>query len=354
MNCPQCGTHNEDTARFCSHCGAPLSPAQQAAPVPARPPMSAPVSDKKKIMNIIGLIAASLLAIGFFLPWINYGQLRQFSFSERLPNINGIFVLDKLLGENLSSEGIAPIILMVILLVSIPVFSIAYIVQKITTNTPSVKWQTWFTSMAVFLPMLIASIMLFMGSKTGYLMMFGGAGLGIGVILMIIGALFLFGEAFFRVIEKTDQKTLPGAWIKASIAGLLTAVLHYVLIELTKNKDDGDFMLNVYTIFTVAILGIGYNIAIYIHKKQDLNGKLSFSRCIGFSLIYGLVAGIGWYLVILMQTPMNEAPGGVIMALIAFDVLLAFIFGALYALNAKLIHTETMPEPLDKDFLEEK
>lgn len=353
MNCPQCGTHNEDTARFCSNCGTPLSPVQQATPVPPRPPVSAPVSDKKKTINIISIIAAGLLAIGFFLPWINYGELRQFSYGVHLPNINGLFVLDKLLGENLSNEAIVPIILMVILLVSIPVCSIAYIIQKIMPKAPSVKWQTWFTSMAVFLPMLMASVLLFVRSKAGYVMLFGGAGLGVGVILMIIGALFLFGEAFFRVIEKTDQKTLPAAWIKASIAGLITAGLHYLLIELTKKNEESDIMVNIYTVFTVAVLAIGVNIALFIHKKQDLNGKLSFSRCIGFSLIYGLVAGIGWYLVILMQTPMNEAPGGVIMALIAFDVLLAFVFGALYALNAKLTPTEAIAAPLDKDFLKE-
>ena len=42
MICSNCGTPNDDTAKFCSSCGSPLSAPQQQTPPPAAPPAAPP------------------------------------------------------------------------------------------------------------------------------------------------------------------------------------------------------------------------------------------------------------------------------------------------------------------------
>lgn len=42
MICSKCGTPNDDTAKFCSSCGSPLSAPQQQTPPPAAPPAAPP------------------------------------------------------------------------------------------------------------------------------------------------------------------------------------------------------------------------------------------------------------------------------------------------------------------------
>lgn len=354
MICLQCGTSNDNAAKFCSSCGFALSQAQQ----PSRP-ASSPVpgyssASTGNALNIIGIVAAGIMALGFFLPWFNTRRYRGFDYDgEGIPAINGIYILKKILGSDMNGEAIVLIVLLVVLLISIPAFSIVYIIQKLKSNAVSVKLQTLSASMAGFLPLLLATILLFLGSSTGYIMMFGGANLGIGAIFMIIGAVFLFGEVLYLIMQKNDSKTLARAWAKAAIAGIITAALHYGMIEIAKSSNNENGMLNIYTLFTMAVLAIGFNVAVNIHKSQDLGGKLSFVRCIGFSLIYGLVTGIGCYLVLLTQVPGSEQiPGGSIMVLVALNTLFSFIFGAFRALSLPDIkNRDAMPEPLDNEFL---
>lgn len=356
MICLQCGTPNDDAAKTCSSCGTVLPQAPQASP-----PLSSPVAKKvlpdstRNALNIIGMIAAGLLVLGFFLPWINTGRLRGFS-RGLIPDINGIYFLKQIFGSDMSGDAIVPVILFLVLLISIPVFSVVYIIQKIKPNTTSVKLQTLAVALAGFLPLLFASIIIFMGSGNGLLMLFGRINLGVGAILMIIGAILLFGEVIYLVAQKNDSNTLGKAWVIAAIAGIISAALHYGMIEIAKTSDDGEGMLNIYTLFTLAVLAIGFNVGVNIHKSQDPGGKLGFTRCIAFSLMYGIVTGLGCYLVLLIQVPRSEEiPFGAAMILITFNTLFAFIFGAIRALSSPGIRTaETTPDTLSSDFLDNK
>ena len=83
MYCGRCGTNNEDNARFCSECGADLSPVNPAAvpvqqvqpvqpiqPSPAVVPIAPTHSTKTNVMCIVGFFGAlsSIVMMGATSP----------------------------------------------------------------------------------------------------------------------------------------------------------------------------------------------------------------------------------------------------------------------------------------------
>ena len=83
MHCGRCGTLNEDNARFCSECGADLSPVNPAAvpvqpvqpsqpiqPVPAVVPITPAYTNKKNVLCCVGFYGAlaSIVLLGTTAP----------------------------------------------------------------------------------------------------------------------------------------------------------------------------------------------------------------------------------------------------------------------------------------------
>lgn len=77
MNCPNCGTLNADTSRFCMQCG------NQLPQVPQRPTGSAglfempqdPIGQAATIGGIAGIAGGGITILGWLLPWFNLGRL---------------------------------------------------------------------------------------------------------------------------------------------------------------------------------------------------------------------------------------------------------------------------------------
>jgi hypothetical protein len=74
MFCPNCGTQNRDTSRFCMKCGTALATITTATPGPAPIPVPRPYASATpnwQPVGWIGLASAALTIIGFFLPWLS-------------------------------------------------------------------------------------------------------------------------------------------------------------------------------------------------------------------------------------------------------------------------------------------
>ena len=81
MYCPNCGTQNADTNKFCLKCGSQL-PGQNVftpGPAPVFNPMYAhpadPVSQAATIGGICGIAGGGLTLLGWFVPWFSLGGL---------------------------------------------------------------------------------------------------------------------------------------------------------------------------------------------------------------------------------------------------------------------------------------
>lgn len=77
MHCGRCGTQNDDNARFCSECGADLSPVNPAAvpvqpiqPAPAVVPIAPTHINKNNVLCCVGFYGAlaSIVLLGTTAP----------------------------------------------------------------------------------------------------------------------------------------------------------------------------------------------------------------------------------------------------------------------------------------------
>lgn len=76
MYCIQCGTKNGDTAKYCIKCGHPLvqarasGPEVEKAPVPrAKPRDRRKATPGMTLGSKLAAVAATIVIVGFFLPW---------------------------------------------------------------------------------------------------------------------------------------------------------------------------------------------------------------------------------------------------------------------------------------------
>jgi len=74
MNCPNCGTPNPNTARFCATCGNALPVAQVAVPVPIPAPAANPITTPATIGGLVGLAGGVAVIIGWLMPWFGIGS----------------------------------------------------------------------------------------------------------------------------------------------------------------------------------------------------------------------------------------------------------------------------------------
>lgn len=83
MHCPNCGSENDASNRFCLNCGHQLQTAAQqtsrsAQPPPSRPDVRKPTDPRAEAVTIgavSGILGGGLTALGWMLPWFSLGSL---------------------------------------------------------------------------------------------------------------------------------------------------------------------------------------------------------------------------------------------------------------------------------------
>jgi hypothetical protein len=171
------------------------------------------------------LIASALIALGFFLPWLNTNSL----FSH--VTINGSFMISE--AGKIESYGF----LIVLLLLSIPICT-GIIGYYSYARKNSEKLFTICISLATLFPLyfFVALTLSAGGRESRQLMEIAShaAGIGAGAILMIIGSLYY---AYFVIKEISKKRwALEGPlWRFGAMGGAISALITYLLLRLVEN-----------------------------------------------------------------------------------------------------------------------
>ncbi|MCL4266963.1 MAG: zinc-ribbon domain-containing protein [Anaerolineae bacterium] len=203
MFCPNCGTQNADGSKFCSSCGKALQTTMPSTPVirpsplpptyytPPRP--SNPLPMVATVGSVVGMVGGVLIVIGWFLPWS----------SIRLgsgPQILGLLLTGGLLG-GLADDGIGALFAllalgMAVVVVLIPIWgflcgrigmhlfenraeSSKYVIQE---ELQRLRGRATFVLVLMAIIFVLTSLIPFLG----------GAVLGRGYYLMVVGAVIIF------------------------------------------------------------------------------------------------------------------------------------------------------------------
>lgn len=274
-------------------------------PIPALTPQAVThIFKNESTLNLIAIVAAGMIVLGFFTPWLHvpagYQEyVRRGDLSIR--NLNGISVLQHIAsiqapftwGKILTGTWILYIL-------GIPVFSVIHAVNRFKYRLSSVRINT----ISAFISggtISIISIIYFLFSsevtKEGDSLFASGGGLTYGAYMMMAGALYLTAEATYRTLYTDHKQKLNALFIRAltgaaAIAGIiiLMIVLQYVVTEyiimdpqsfltlsqkMTLNESLGFFSLLVGYIS----IFIGPYIAIRLHKN-DFGNRISFQRAV--------------------------------------------------------------------------
>lgn len=233
MNCPECGTQNADTNRFCLKCGhklidgpVPERPPQPPPPYPFPPKKSQdPVSQLALIGGIIGIVGGGLTVLGWLIPWFSLGGLANTALNYLgIGSRSGFLNFGLGVGSGLqmslillvgsfaafTSEDVAIFgllgLIMFGILISIPLLGVQNvraginaIELRMTQNKGPISGTTlneYFKSMrnrskTIFVIMLIIFI-------TMAVIPFGTAVLGSGFYLTVLGAICSYLGAFFN------------------------------------------------------------------------------------------------------------------------------------------------------------
>lgn len=282
-------------------------------------------------MKILSLIASGMVALGFVLPWIKMPNLGGLEGSS--PSINGLSIISQ--NHKLFSGIDLPMIFIVVLL-CIPTFSIIFFVTRLNRGYENKRIGTIAVSFLSFIPVFLLMTGIFMSSavnQTGIrLFLNKDEGLGIGMIFMMLGSVFLIIDTIIQLNKiKTGSLTSKYAWGKGAMLGGGIGISFLLLWEIFKNGNGQNAEFYMFLLFAIFVTGIF--LAINFHKRQDLNSKITFERGVGTGIITSGMAGIATYLIIFMSVPQlqNSLPNSAVIGLTFIFVQLGFMVSSIIA-----------------------
>ncbi|NOT50440.1 MAG: hypothetical protein HOP10_04090 [Chitinophagaceae bacterium] len=250
-----------------------LVPGTNASATPQTSPAVSPAPSFQG--NTLLLVAALLILLGFFLPWINTGIGRgdydEIGFG--VPTINGTNLIS--LAGRIPEAGW----LLTIYLILIPVGSLL-VAYNAYQKTFSEKTMMFGIAAAVFLPITLFALYIIIPKYELFDMDDFGRGslkLGIGFIMMVIGSVYCFIYAMRRISQNMNRIS-PGPMFKfGAIGGGVTGALTYLIFD-NMNDSEGAILYIYLGLFISGIL-----LSAYLYKNNTrVNSNYHSSIVTGF------------------------------------------------------------------------
>lgn len=289
-------------------------------------------SSSDSTMKLMSLIAAGMVFLGFFLPWITIPDMGKM-FGNKMPALNGLGIISEL--SKISSNAMGTWTLLgMLLLLTIPVFSVLFFVTRLNKGYENKQIGTIAVSFLTFIPILFLTSYLFIADA---LSNFGlgknSGGLGTGALFMMLGSCFLMVDTILQLTKiKVGLHTSKLAWGKGAIAGSCIGIAFLVLGGIAKNLFSIHQIGGIYFVGLIIFIS-GIFFAIQQHQKLDLNNRITFDRAIGTGIIASGIAGLTTYFALLMSLPelQNNLPPTAMLELIFIFMQLGFIVSSIIA-----------------------
>ncbi|MDX2285494.1 MAG: SH3 domain-containing protein [Bacteroidia bacterium] len=271
--------------------------------------------------HVIGLTAAAMLLLGFFLPWFEVKGSQLFGFKS------GSIGISQLIESTWETD----FFLISLIYFLIPVSMILFIILRTAGYGKQRKGEVVCVSLGVFFPLL--NLVLFfaglsaisqlsqarrgrsdLGNVLGDLDvdLADMGGMRIGMILMMLGSLVLIGEMLYYMSRTgADPAPKAQALIKGILSGLVFALLIYGWVELIMAGFKGDvldtsnanavmigFIFLLFALFITAIAG-----SMLLHRHMDGGGSIGYERALGTGMTAAASGGFFLFLIILLGAP---------------------------------------------------
>jgi hypothetical protein len=291
------------------------SPGNEQVIVPSSPN---PLSSTK---NILLLVAALLVLVGFFLPWINPGgggyDNDDYDYESEIPTINGIYLISNV--NNVPEVGWLLTIFM--LLVPVGALIVAY---NTTRRSFSEKAMTFGIAAAAFIPISLLALYLLMPGRGMWGDLIGSrVKLGIGFIMMGAGGVYCLFYAIARIGQHMKNISAGPLFKFGAIGGVITAVIIYLVMD--NISSPGTSMAYIYLFLVIA----GLLLSVYIHSTGD-NVNYHSGLVVGFIFSATYV----FTLLIISSIENSRATarvGEVLLFTLVFHSLFGFVISSLIA-----------------------
>lgn len=301
--------------------------------------------------NILLLIAALLIVIGFFLPWINTGGYggRNYDFDDSdfgVPSINGANLI--------SLVGKIPEIgwLLTIYLILVPLGG-TIVAFNAGQRTFSEKAMMFGIASAINIPLSLFTLYLsipkrdLFGNGKGTLsgsdfLSVGMFNLGIGFIMMVIGGAYCLIYAIGRISQYMKNVSSPQIFKYGGIGGVVTGVLIY-LIMYNMGEMGGNSVTSIVFIYLVIVI-VGVLLSCHLYRTNGALANYHSGIVTGFVFSGAYV----FTLLIIASITSNEGTGQlgrVVIFLLVFQALFGFIITSLMAYERVSTTGPSLPLP---------
>jgi hypothetical protein len=256
---------------------------------------STPSSQSKTFL----LIAALLILIGFFLPWINtgFGGGRNSDFDEEMlggPTINGTYLI--------TLAGKVPEVgwLLAIFLILVPLGSIIVAINS-QQKTFSEKAMMFGVASSVYIPLSLFALYLVIPKQE----LFGNrgnlAGFGVGFILMLIGSAYCFIYAIGRIFGKMKHISGGPIFTFGMAGGVIAGVLTYLIFDNIKGSD----VSILYIYLGIVIFGILLSGYLY---RSNASGNSNYHSSIVSGFVFSAAYSFTLFIIVSIvdKTGMNR------------------------------------------------
>lgn len=273
--------------------------------------------------NTLLLVAALLIVIGFFLPWIGTGGSRGRDYDEDfgMPAVNGTFLI--------STVGKIPEIgwLLTVYLILVPLGGII-VAYNASQKWFSEKMMMFGIASAVFIPLSLFTLYLSVPKGEFYAEDFlsGAFKLGIGFIMMIIGGIYCLIYAIGRISKNMKNISSPPIFKFGVLGGVLTGGLIYLFLD----NINGSTSSVVYIYLAIVIAGI--LLSCYFYRTSTVQANYHSGLVTGFVFAAAYV----FTLLIIASITNGEGTGQfgrVLIFMLVFQALFGFVFTSLMSYN---------------------
>lgn len=296
----------------------------------------------------ISLIAAALLLLSFFLPWID----------TRTGSTSLLSLLMLVVEESsLASLWIGLFVL------AIPVGVLLLFYSRLSYRMQNRKLDVLAMAMATYVPMLAGLFYLIVSFFSALSGFFENPRLGLGFVLGVPSAVVLLVDITIQLNRaESESRNNRGVVLWGVVTGLLWLVASALLFGFigymeSQVRDNPEYLIMGFITFVVLINSGILAITLRIHRRKNLDGILSLDRSIGISLLgaltLGLVSFIFWGIIL---TDLDDSDGIGFFAVVFVALLIGYGLSALLigSIVGFFIATPAQLAPLKAEPLEAK
>ncbi len=253
----------------------------------------------------LSIIAAAMIFIGYFLPWVSVVFTQQNMYlsdaMKDIPTFSGASLLSTFFKglEEKEKAGVDTFslwaLLVFVFLIMTPLSALVFGLQRFNDKDfKQIPVATFSTASATFVPLLLFFTFYFTSDAVRMAMQqmpFNSKdvniGIGIGALLMAMGAFYLLYDAFINLtILKLVSETIVPLLGKAAAATALYYIFAYMVNKMVlQSLNFSENSLNILLLLNFCLFISAPFATIAAHKHFDLGNKISYQRSVGAGVL---------------------------------------------------------------------